>query len=50
MRNGAVGLSSCFARVGGMVAPYVAEAVSHFFFHISFILCMNVGFKLSGRM
>lgn len=26
VRNGAVGLSSCFARVGGMVAPYVAEA------------------------
>lgn len=28
IRNGAVGTSSCFARIGGMVAPYVAEAVS----------------------
>lgn len=26
VRNGAVGLSSAFARIGGMVAPYVAEA------------------------
>ncbi|XP_029647981.1 organic cation transporter protein [Octopus sinensis] len=26
IRNGAVGTSSCFARIGGMVAPYVAEA------------------------
>ncbi|GAB1605332.1 organic cation transporter protein-like [Argonauta hians] len=26
IRNGAVGTSSCFARLGGMVAPYIAEA------------------------
>ena len=27
VRNGGMGLSSCIARVGGMVAPYVAQSV-----------------------
>ena len=32
VRNAGMGASSCCARIGGMVAPYIADIVSFIFF------------------
>ena len=38
VRNAGMGASSCCARIGGMMAPYIADLVSLYFVIVGFSL------------